>query len=297
MPAVPETLDAWSSEIIKKLLSINYEEDQKIEYKEFLDSPAKEPNEKRQYRLSLQEEFCAFANAVGGFILFGVTDDFNLKGVKFDGEINLKISQILSNTTPIVQFQCKQIDVDGKNILLVHVFNSKDKPVQCENGSFYIRLNGKKHPLPRSFLMDWFVSKETKQQILGKLKFEMRHMQKAISELSSSGLGGMPPFNKLRWRELQDALSKYYYIYSNPEAQKIVEQINKCCEEISQQEKYFNITFDLAMKHPYRDEHSTTTKFLKSLAPSCLNTNQNLYNTLAGLKVDIEALEKELEKT
>jgi len=296
MPAIPETLDAWSSEIIQKLLSISYEEDQKIEYKEFLDSPSKEPNEKRQYRLSLQEEFCAFANAVGGFILFGVTDNFNLKGVKFDGEINLKISQILSNATPPIQFQCKPIDVDGKNILLVHVFDSKDKPVQCENGSFYIRLNGKKHPLPRSFLMDWFVSKETKQQLLGKLKFEMRHIQKAISEFSGSGLSGMPPFNKLRWRELQDALSKYYYIYSNPEAQMIVEQINKCCEEISQQEKYFQIDFDILMKMRWGQEYTERGDFLKNLAPSCQNTNLKLRDISEMLKSNIESLERELQK-
>ena len=105
---IPEQLKDWDSEFIKQLINIGYEEDEKIEYKEFLDCPNKV--ELREYKIKIEELICSFSNSKGGFIIFGMSDDRKLKGVNIedDGEINLKISQIVSNTKPNINVATKK---------------------------------------------------------------------------------------------------------------------------------------------------------------------------------------------
>lgn len=299
MDVFPQKLSDWNYDTIEELVRVNYEEDQKIEYKEFLDDPNPPKEQKKNYRLDLQKECCGFANADGGFIIFGVAEEEDkkiIKGFKLVEEVNLKIAQILSNTTPTVNFETKKIEIkNGLVLLVIEILASTDKPVQCSDGSFYLRINGGKQPLSRNFLMDWFVAKEIKRQLLGKLKFEITYMKETIDKLENENLYSsalLPPFYQFRLKELQEALSGYYYIHTDPNIEKIIKKIQKQSAEINFQEKYFNMDYSIKMSIPWGKEWADRNGFLRALSTTCQNTNNQLAAILREFKVQLNELNK-----
>lgn len=65
---IPATLDGWSVDIVRDLLSKGYYESDRFDFKEKL--PRDDAG-----RLRLAKTSCAFANSEGGFIVFGVSAD------------------------------------------------------------------------------------------------------------------------------------------------------------------------------------------------------------------------------
>jgi ATP-dependent DNA helicase RecG len=113
-------------------------EGQFIEFKENLDK-------------SLGKEICAFANASGGRILLGVTDDKKIKGFTLTNSIKSQIQDIAKNTDPSFKIEVNQVE----NITIVNVPEGKEKPYQV-SGEFYLRQGASSPKLKRNEVRDLF---------------------------------------------------------------------------------------------------------------------------------------------
>jgi len=238
---LPENVGEWNENTIQKLIEIEYEESQFLEFKKILEILDK--SKKKNYKIKIEELITSFANSKGGFILFGMTNDRHIEGIIIadDEESNLKISQILSNVVPPVSFETKIININSKKILLVKVNECLDKPIQCSNGSFHIRLSGQTIRISRDNLRDMFLTKEIKKQKYERLVFEIDYMLKVIEQEDKlSGKSILPPFYKLRVQELQESLSDFYG-YLNENIRDNIGEINNKLAEIKQQQKYFEM--------------------------------------------------------
>ncbi len=90
------------------------------------------------------KDVCSIANSRGGrgYIIFGIQDKTKkVLGVELTNFDEEKLQQIIANRIdPVVPIRVETFEYMGKNIVVVTIFNSDQKPHQIlYNGSFYIR--------------------------------------------------------------------------------------------------------------------------------------------------------------
>ena len=198
---IPEKLEDWTDKTIEQFVKEKFEENQQIEYKEIFKKEG------------IQETICAFANASGGYLIFGIKHkkeksqikELEIICIRLRDEPSIMVNQITNGTTPIIQTKTKIIEINGKKILLVQIPEGKDKPIATQKGCYYIRLNGQKMPLDRKTLADWFTSRDIKQQRRSKLVFEIDHMLKTVTP--KLNYSADPKFHEYRGKELVEAIS------------------------------------------------------------------------------------------
>jgi ATP-dependent DNA helicase RecG len=122
-------------------------ESYKIEFKESIDK-------------TLVEEVVAFANASGGRIFIGVTDDGNLKGTDTS---NIARSRLQDTLRPIQPFLAVTIDIIA-DIFVVTVPDGPEKPYGCSRG-FFIRVGPNSQKLNRNEIIDFIQSE-------GRIRFD-----------------------------------------------------------------------------------------------------------------------------
>ena len=98
----------------------------------------------------LGKEICAFANANGGKIIIGVTDDNLIKGFSLTNKINSQILDISRNMDPSFNVTVKQVE----DIVIVFVPEGKDKPYSV-SGKTYIRQGANSQRLNRDELIEF----------------------------------------------------------------------------------------------------------------------------------------------
>jgi predicted HTH transcriptional regulator len=77
----------------------------------------------------ISKEMIAFANTKGGFILFGIDDNKEIVGVESEkSESELINDTALNYCEPPVLFNLEYIDMNGKEIVVVEIPESKKKP-------------------------------------------------------------------------------------------------------------------------------------------------------------------------
>ena len=104
-------------------------EGQHVEFKESIPSKVRE----------LSEAVCAFANASGGVILIGVTDENTFaQSLAIDNDKRAAIQNSLDEIAPGVECEFYPMTVDGHNIWVLEVPEGDDKPY-FTSGSIYIR--------------------------------------------------------------------------------------------------------------------------------------------------------------
>jgi ATP-dependent DNA helicase RecG len=108
----------------------------------------------------LEKELVAFANASGGKILLGVTDDGKAKGIQITSELKSRIQDIANNCRPRIKIFIE----DSDNILIVNVREGEDKPYECSSG-FYKRIGPNSQKMTRDELLNFFKSE-------GKIRFD-----------------------------------------------------------------------------------------------------------------------------
>ena len=84
----------------------------------------------------LDREIVAFANASGGYIYLGVTDNGEIKGINITSKLKSQIDDIAKNCDPKISIVFQELKKE-KN-LIVRVEEGKKKPYRCSSG-FYIR--------------------------------------------------------------------------------------------------------------------------------------------------------------
>ena len=101
---------------IKKLIGETTEYDKKVALEE------KRPK-------SWCKSVSAFANGEGGSLIFGVSDDGNIKGVKEPEKVAEKVSEIIkSHLDPVPQFSLRFEQVKGRVLLVLDVKKGNDTP-------------------------------------------------------------------------------------------------------------------------------------------------------------------------
>jgi len=100
-----------------------------VEFKESLPTPS-----------DLAKEMVAFANTDGGWLLIGVADRGEIRGVTFaDREAQVVLNVARNNCVPHLQPRTETIDLDGKMIAVIQVERGRQKPYQA-NERIYVRI-------------------------------------------------------------------------------------------------------------------------------------------------------------
>jgi len=109
---------------------------------------------------NLEKEFVAFANASGGRIFLGITDDGKISGIAIDNKVKSQIQDIANNCDPPIKIQLEQY----KNVLLITVYEGTDKPYRCAGG-FYTRTGPNAQKLSRDQIVNFI-------QAEGKIRYD-----------------------------------------------------------------------------------------------------------------------------
>lgn len=108
---------------------------------------------KEGYSSSLAREICAMANAVGGKILIGITDDGKRKPIKVTNKLKSEIQDLVRNFDP--RFSVILEEIEG--ILVVNVPESKKKP-HSTGGKFFMRQGANSQQLTRDEIKSLFIN-------------------------------------------------------------------------------------------------------------------------------------------
>lgn len=98
---------------------------------------------------SLGPTVASFANALGGWVLLGVAYDKTIHGYMATGDFVDHLRQTLrAELDPLPPFAAEMVEIDGKEIGVVRVFESADTPhIVIGTGSVYVREPGGKRPI------------------------------------------------------------------------------------------------------------------------------------------------------
>ncbi|MGD9160493.1 MAG: putative DNA binding domain-containing protein, partial [Desulfobacteraceae bacterium] len=116
---------------------------------------------KERVNSSLSREITAFANASGGRIFLGVSDDGKAIGIDITNRLRSQIQDIANSCQPSINVNLKKY---SSSILIIDVPEGKDKPYQCSEG-FFIRMGSNAQKMHRDRIVEFLQSE-------GKIKFE-----------------------------------------------------------------------------------------------------------------------------
>lgn len=86
----------------------------------------------------LSEEICAFANAAGGILLLGVSDDNQIHGAEIDNAKRSAIQNALNEINPQILTSLYPVEVEGKTVWVIEVNSGLQKPYVL-SGAIYVR--------------------------------------------------------------------------------------------------------------------------------------------------------------
>jgi len=108
----------------------------------------------------LDKEIVAFANASGGRILIGVTDEGKPRGIIINNKLKSQIQDIVNNCKPRPFILLEEV---GK-VLVANVREGTDKPYECSSG-FFKRIGPNSQKMTRNEIIKIFKSE-------GKIRFD-----------------------------------------------------------------------------------------------------------------------------
>ena len=117
---------------------------------------------------NLDREIVAFANAAGGEVLVGVSDDGEIKGVEITNRLLSQIQDIARNCDPSIQIELHKYPEQG--VLVISVQEGDNKPYKCTDG-FFLRIGPNSQKLKRDEIIQ-FINQ------LGKIHFDEIFNQK-----------------------------------------------------------------------------------------------------------------------
>jgi len=108
----------------------------------------------------LDKEMVAFANASGGRIFLGISDDKKIKGIKINNVLKSQIQDIANNCDPSIKIFFEEFE----NVLIINVKEGDDKPYKCSAG-FFTRVGPNSQKLSRDEIIAFIKSE-------GKIRFD-----------------------------------------------------------------------------------------------------------------------------
>ena len=127
------------------ILILSEGEGQYIEFKENFESK------------NFSKEIVAFANASGGKIVLGVDDNGEVRGVRVTNKLKSQIQDLANNCDPPIKLILEELE----KVLVVEIFEGKDKPYSCSSG-FYLRVGSNSQKLKRDEILDFIFSEGKK---------------------------------------------------------------------------------------------------------------------------------------
>jgi len=106
---------------------------------------------KESFSDSLAKDICAFANANGGRILLGISDDRKIRGISITNRIKSQIYDSARKFDPKLEVNLE----DFENILVVNVPEGTNKPYSV-GGKFYVRQGTNSQQLSRDEIREFF---------------------------------------------------------------------------------------------------------------------------------------------
>lgn len=198
---IPETLDDWTLPRLRELLAGGAFENDRLEWKEQL---PRDDVGKQRVRLAM----AAFANASGGFLLFGVKDDptapapERLVGVSQKLELVHELAAIAKRCEPWIEHSAKNppLVLEGERVVhVVHVPASSRRPhgvVVDEAWRFPIRVSGGHRLMTWEELRDTFTDIRRRHRLLGFLRVEinrLRELGESVNRLAHNWRDGFRP--------------------------------------------------------------------------------------------------------
>jgi ATP-dependent DNA helicase RecG len=115
---------------------------------------------KESFDKSLQKEIVAFANASGGAIYLGITDNGILKGFDISNRLKSQIQDIAYNCDPSIIINL----IEKDHILVIEVPEGKNKPYSCSSG-FFMRMGANSQKMTRNEILSLAIKS-------GKVRFD-----------------------------------------------------------------------------------------------------------------------------
>ena len=243
----PSDPKEWDYGSIEKLMERKYEEDTYTEFKAHLHYPEKSSKSRTEWRHNLEREFTAFANAYGGFIIFGLNEgDDGLEpwGVEAASDIENHISHLLQDTVPTVRTETSNpIDAPGDNriILIVKVLKAQRKPVKTSDSAYYVRLNSEKHPMTQEQLQAMFVERDRRQQNVRQLELEIARFLEAYREHFKTGNyhEATPQFYAVDVDTLREVVRANSHLYADENLRGKIVAIMTILDDIVGEQSYY----------------------------------------------------------
>lgn len=119
---------------------------------------------KKSFSPSIAKEIVAFANTAGGTIFIGIDDSNNVVSTQLNNEMKSRIQDLANNCKPRIPIKIESGYYNSKEVILIKVPESRDKPVQCSEGFFY-REGANSQKMKREEIFQY-------AQKTGKIRFE-----------------------------------------------------------------------------------------------------------------------------
>ena len=177
----PTTADAWTLEIIEKLVSQGYLETDSYDFKaEFKD------REQRADR-RLTATACAFANTKGGFVIFGVKDlgdgrtAGRIEGIDQSSDLAKEFGEKVRGASPNIFFEFGnppiRLKSSDKVVFVVHIPLSPNRPHASPEGFFYYRTNEGNRLMSYEQVRDGFLRYEERRTKVKLLLVELATLE------------------------------------------------------------------------------------------------------------------------
>ncbi|MBW1678155.1 MAG: ATP-binding protein [Deltaproteobacteria bacterium] len=107
---------------------------------------------KKDIGQGLDREMVAFANSSGGKIVIGVADNGKVIGCTLDNSVRSRVQDIANNCDPRISIRLHTAKYERKDLLIISVEESPDKPVRCSRG-FFLREGPNSQKLSRNEIL------------------------------------------------------------------------------------------------------------------------------------------------
>lgn len=279
----PEDVSEWTWDTVSFLSENEIPESRYLEYKQHLTYPEdRDPKpSKKEWRNSIEREFTAFANADGGIILFGMSDDYDICPFEPpEHEIQRTVVQFIKDATPVPEVSISNpIEIpssDSERILIaVKVDEATRKPVSTSDSAYYVRIGDQKQPMSREQLESVFVEADRRQQAIRQLEIQISRLRASFEDQipKVSNIENVPPLEAIDEKAIRDALLRNTHLFADERTEGIVVGILEELDRVSALKRVYkegSYNIDRVQFDTYRSLNNHTQGELRDRASRIL---------------------------
>jgi len=263
----PSNLSGWTWDTIESLSETEHPENTYLEYKQYLEYPDNNDTSATEWRQNVEREFTAFANASGGFLVFGMRDDVLPRPLEPpEHDVSQAVKQHIHNTTPIVQTEVTTIPHPSKDtnriIVPVRVHEATRKPVATSDSAYYVRINDQKQPMNREQVESLFVEADRRQQAVRQLQMELDSFNETYKEtFRDYPLTDQPPdYHLIESEALKEVFRENTHLYTEERISGIIQGILSKLRDIDSHERHYGRMLNGVVFNPYDDREKLNKK-------------------------------------